>query len=140
VFDAVFAALFDGRLDPADSRGDPNAPPTVGSEPRARPSPVDDRPAQPGQSGSSAASAGGADDGAASEREVLLAAASTEERLRRTSFADLAGEELAGVRELVRRLVLSTPVRRSRRSRASRRSGDRLDLRRTVRSAQRTGG
>ena len=71
---------------------------------------------------------------------MLLAAASTEERLRHTSFADLAPDELAEVRELVRRLVLSTPVRRSRRSRASRRSGDRLDLRRTVRAAQRTGG
>ncbi|WP_324273722.1 vWA domain-containing protein [Blastococcus brunescens] len=71
---------------------------------------------------------------------MLLAAASTEERLRHTSFADLDADELAGMRELVRRLVLSTPVRRSRRSRASRRAGDRLDLRRTVRAAQRTGG
>ena len=44
VFDAVFSAVFDGRLDPADSRGDPNAPPAVGSEDRARAVPPDRRP------------------------------------------------------------------------------------------------
>jgi uncharacterized protein len=138
VFDAVFSALFDGRLDPADSRGDPTAPPPIGSEPRTRPAPPDDRPSQPGEAGGTAGSPGGSDDGA--EREVLLAAASSEERLRTTSFAELDPAELAGVRELVRRLVLSTPVRRSRRIRPTRRSGDRLELRRTVRAAQRTGG
>jgi uncharacterized protein len=139
LFDAVFSAVFDGLLDPADNRGDPNAPPPIGSEPRTRPPPAD-RPAVPGESGSAAGSAGGEDDGAAGEREVLLAVASTEERLRNTSFADLTETELTGVRDLVRRLVLSTPVRRSRRTRPTARSGDRLDLRRTVRAAQRTGG
>ncbi|MGY1805228.1 VWA domain-containing protein [Blastococcus sp. SYSU D00922] len=138
VFDAVFSAVFDGRLDPADSRGDPTAPPPIGSEPRTRPAPRDDRPSQPGESGAAAGSPGGDGDGA--EREVLLAAASPEERLRQTSFAELDATELADVRELVRRLVLSPPVRRSRRIRATRRSGDRLELRRTVRAAQRSGG
>ncbi|WP_209309132.1 VWA domain-containing protein [Blastococcus sp. CT_GayMR16] len=137
VFDAVFSAIFDGRLDPADSRGDPNAPPPIGAEPRTRPAPPDDRPSTPGESGGAAGSAAG--EGEDTEREALLAVASTEERLRQTSFADLTDEELTGVRELVRRLVLSTPERRSRRVRPRRR-GERLDLRRTVRAAQRTGG
>jgi uncharacterized protein len=140
LFDAVFSAVFDGLLDPADSRGDPNAPPPIGSEPRTRPTPPDDRPAQPGEAGAAAGAAGGRDDGVDNEREVLLAAASTEERLRHTSFADLTETELTGVRDLVRRLVLSTPERRSRRTRPTSRRGDRLDLRRTVRAAQRTGG
>jgi uncharacterized protein len=140
LFDAVFSAVFDGLLDPADSRGDPNAPPPIGSEPRPRRPPPDDRPAGTGEAGSAAGSAGNEDDGPAGEREVLLAAASTEERLRHTSFADLTETELAGVRDLVRRLVLSTPERRGRRTRPTARSGDRLDLRRTVRAAQRTGG
>jgi uncharacterized protein with von Willebrand factor type A (vWA) domain len=139
VFDAVFSAVFDGRLDPADSRGDPTAPPPIGSEPRTRPAPPDRRPSEPGETGGATGAAGAGDEGE-SEREVLLAAASREERLRHTSFADLAADELTAVRELVRRLVLSTPVRRSRRTRATRRTGDRLDLRRTVRTAQRTGG
>src|SRR5688572_22576574 len=101
VFDAVFSAVFDGMLDPADSRGDPNAPPAIGSEPaRTRPTPPDDRPAEPGSSGAASGSAAGEDEGAGSEREVLLAAASTEERLRHTSFADLTDSEVAGVRDL----------------------------------------
>jgi uncharacterized protein with von Willebrand factor type A (vWA) domain len=141
VFDAVFSAVFDGMLDPADSRGDPTAPPAIGSEPRTRPAGPDPRPSEPGtRAGASAASSSGDDDGGAAEREVLLAAASTEERLRTTSFAELTAVELAEVRELVRRLVLGTPERRSRRTRPSRRAGDRLDLRRTVRAAQRSGG
>jgi uncharacterized protein with von Willebrand factor type A (vWA) domain len=139
-FDAVFSAVFDGRLDPADSRGDPTAPPAIGSEPRARAAPPDRRPdgatGTPGESDLSLPGDGG-DDGAS--REVLLAAASPEERLRHTSFADLTAAELTDVRRLVRDLVLATPHRRSRRTRPARR-GERLDLRRTVRAAQRTGG
>jgi uncharacterized protein len=141
-FDAVFSAIFDGRLDPADSRGDPNAPPPIGAEPRTRPAPPDSRPGTPGAptGGATATASGEDDDGGETERELLLAVASTEERLRQTSFADLTDAELTGVRELVRRLVLSTPERRSRRIRPTRRRGDRLDLRRTVRAAHRTGG
>jgi uncharacterized protein len=140
VFDAVFSAVFDGMLDPADSRGDRTAPPPIGSEPRTRPTPPDFRPSSPGAAEGMPAAAGGPDDGEETEREALLAAASTEERLRSTSFAELTPDELGTVRELVRRLVLSTPERRSRRTRPSRRSGDRLDLRRTVRAAHRSGG
>lgn len=44
VFDAVFAAVFDGMLDPADSRGDSTAPPPVGGEPRTRPTASGARP------------------------------------------------------------------------------------------------
>lgn len=138
VFDAVFSAVFDGLLDPADSRGDPTAPPPIGAEPRTRPAAPDRRSESAGAGeGVGAASSG---EGEAAEREVLLAAASTEERLRHTSFAELSDEEIAGVRHLVRRLMLSTPERRSRRMRRAGRGGERLDLRRTVRAAQRTGG
>jgi uncharacterized protein with von Willebrand factor type A (vWA) domain len=141
LFDAVFSAVFDGLLDPADSRGDPTAPPPIGAEPRLRPVLPDRRPetgvASPGEP---RPAVGGDGDGEEGEREALLAAASPEERLRHTSFADLTAEELTRVRDLVRRLVLSTPERRSRRTRPSSRSGDRLDLRRTVRAAQRSGG
>lgn len=142
VFDAVFSAVFDGLLDPADGRGDPTAPPAIGSEPRTRPAPRDDRPGQDGalEPSAGAASAAGEDDGEPGERELPLAAASREERLHTTSFAELTTDELERVRALVRRLVLSTPERRSRRTRPSSRSGDRLDLRRTVRRAHRSGG
>ncbi|TFV72241.1 VWA domain-containing protein [Blastococcus sp. CT_GayMR19] len=142
VFDAVFSAVFDGRLDPADSRGDPTAHPAIGSEPRVRPAAPDHRP--PAESSPPAGSGGlsvpGEGDGGDAEREVVLAAASAEERLRSTSFAELTADELADVRRVVRRIVLSTPERTSRRTVPTRRSGERLDLRRTVRAAHRTGG
>ena len=142
VFDAVFSAVFDGRLDPADSRGDPTAPPAIGSEPRLRPVAPDRRP--PAESPPSADRAGlslpGEGDGGDAERDVVVAAASAEERLHTTSFADLTADELADVRQVVRRIVLSTPARTSRRTVPTRRSGERLDLRRTVRAAHRTGG
>jgi len=140
VFDAVFSAVFDGLLDPADSRGDPNAPPPIGAEPRTRPAPPDRRPSVPsgGADANPLAAPGDDDSEDDGEREVLLAAASAEERLRHTSFAELTDAELLAVRGLVARLVPATPRRRSRRTRTARR-GERLDLRRTVRAAQRTG-
>jgi uncharacterized protein with von Willebrand factor type A (vWA) domain len=140
VFDAVFSAVFDGMLDPADTRGDPTAPPAIGSEPRVRPSAPDRRP--PTESATSPDGSGlstpGEGDGDA--RDVVLAAASAEERLRSTSFADMTDTEVAAARQLVRRVVLSTPERISRRRAPTRRAGERLDLRRTVRAAQRAGG
>jgi uncharacterized protein with von Willebrand factor type A (vWA) domain len=141
VFDAVFAAVFDGRLDPADSRGDPTAPPAVGAEPRTRPVPPDRRPSEPAppapDGGPRTAPPGpGGDDGP--ERETVLAVASAQERLGHTAFAELDPAELVEVRSLVRRLVLATPERLSRRTRPGR--GRRLDVRRTVAAAQRSGG
>lgn len=141
VFDAVFSALFDGMLDPAETRGDPNAPPAVGSEPRQRPAdpgaqPVDG--SAPG--GPSSTSSGNGPPGDGPEREAVPAVASDVERLASTSFADLPVEDVEAVRRLVRRIVLSTPARRTRRTAVSSRPGERLDLRRTLRAAQRSGG
>ena len=140
VFDAVFSAVFDGLLDPADSRGDPTAPPAIGSEPRVRPAAPDRRPSAPAAAEGSGLSLPGEGDGEDAARDVVVAAVSAEERLRSTSFADLTAEELADVRRVVRRIVLSTPERTSRRLIATPNSGERLDLRRTVRAAHRTGG
>src|SRR3954447_18991036 len=133
-FDAVFSAVFDGLLDPADSRGDPTAPPSIGSEPRTRPARHEPSVQSPPGSGSGEADLslpGSEGEGGDAQREVLLAVASAEERLRHTSFAELTPDELAGVRRLVRDLVPATPLRRSRRTRPVRSGGERLDLRRT---------
>ena len=146
VFDAVFSAVFDGLLDPADQRGDPNAPPAIGSEASTRPAPRDDLAARrqepQGESGARApapAPAAGPADPGAVERETILMFASLERRLHTTSFALLSAEETEQVRHLVRRISLSTPQRRSRRVQPTRADGARLDLRRTVRAAHRTG-
>lgn len=136
-FDAVFSALFDGQLDPADSRGEKNAPPPVGSEPRTRPAAPGGRPVDGLPGGAPSAPTPGSCD--PPDTKVPLAVASGAERLQESSFADLSDDEVAEVRRLVRRLVLSTPVQRTRRTTPSNRSGDRLDLRRTLRGAQRSG-
>src|SRR3954465_7422865 len=76
VFDAVFSAVFDGMLDPADSRGDPTAPPAIGSEPRTGPAAAAHRPAREGPEAASGVGTSSSGNGAEGEREVLLAAAS----------------------------------------------------------------
>jgi uncharacterized protein len=145
VFDAVFAAVFDGMLDPADSRGDTTAPPAVGSEERIRAAPPgrrpttgaahEDRPPVP-----IPAPGGDRADDSGREREAVLALASPDEHLHETSFAEMDLDEIDQMRHLVRRIILSTPERLSRRTRQSSRSSSPLDLRRTVRAAGRTGG
>ena len=145
LFDSVFSAVFDGMLDPADSRGDSSGPPAIGSEPQTRAVPPDQRPVGEGDheqdSGAPAPSPGGddVDDRPARERDAVLVVASTDEHLHDMSFADLSPDEVAQMRKLVRKIVLSTPHRRSRRTRKSSRSSDPLDVRRTIRAAQRTG-
>lgn len=142
VFDAVFAALFDGMLDPADTRGDTAAPPPVTWAPREpRPAPPGRRPVEGRPpSGPALATGAGEGDEAGPERDSVLAAAAETERLRGISFAELTPEEVAVVRRLVGRIALSTPVRRTRRTRPCCRAGERLDVRRTLRAAQRSAG
>ncbi|MCY7287034.1 MAG: VWA domain-containing protein, partial [Cryobacterium sp.] len=82
----------------------------------------------------------GSADADAPERETILMTAAAEQRLHQMSFADLAPDEVAQMRRLVRRIALATPERVSRRTRKAARSAPRLDLRRTVRAAHRTGG
>jgi uncharacterized protein len=68
------------------------------------------------------------------------AAWSEVELLRKRDFAELSDEERALAVRLVRQIALAGPMRRSRRTRPSRRRGDHPDLRRTVRSSLRYAG
>jgi uncharacterized protein len=86
--------------------------------------------------------AGRDSDGAGDDRgedATAVLAASPDERLRRRDFADMTPSELRRLRRLMERLPDSTPMRRSRRLRASA-TGDVLDARRTLRRAIRTHG
>lgn len=150
VFDAVFSAVFDGTSDPADSRGEANSPSASGSEERILPAaadqrPADQRPATPaGQERELRASVASAAEGRPDQapgpgRDAILAMASAEEHLHGKSFAELTPDESAHIRQLVRRIVLSTPERRSRRTRRWPHGGATLDIRRTIRAARRTG-
>ena len=87
---------------------------------------------------SAGAQAGSEPDDAASEvtRPYL---GSPVERLSGTDFAELSESELAELAELMRRITLAVPARRSRRHRPG--SGGRhIDLRASLRRARRTGG
>lgn len=138
-FDAVLAALLGGAVDVADRRGDPTAPALPTGEHREVPGQREVRGPEAGGVGAAAASM--AQDGAKGPaREAVLAAVSAQERLSHTAFADLTDDEVVEVRRLVRRLRLATPERRTRRTRASSRPGERLDLRRTLGRARRSGG
>jgi uncharacterized protein len=79
----------------------------------------------------------------ADEREEgddpLELGASGQELLRDKDFAELTGDELRVVRELIRRIARTRPRRSSRRRTADPR-GDRLDVRRMIRRSLRTGG
>jgi uncharacterized protein with von Willebrand factor type A (vWA) domain len=129
ILDRVFDAVFRGYADdPADFRGDPNAAGTSttttkpgGGTPTAGPPPA-------GQ--------------ASSTREIEIPVAtvgSAAERLATREFSTLTPEELASLTDLMRRLSLATPLRRTRRM-ASAAHGSTIDLRATLRRARRTGG
>ncbi len=141
-FDRVFRHLFGGVSDPADSRGDSNAPPpasmrTGPSQSRAG----DDR--RGGQSSTPNPSLPGDDSGAEDDRgdatESILAAFSSQERLRKQEFASMTPTELAELRSLMSRLAFAPPPRRSRRT-ARHHLGERVDMRVTLRRSLRSGG
>lgn len=78
---------------------------------------------------------GESEDGMPAVRRV----ASMTERLRERDFAQLTPAELAQLAVLMRELVIAVPPRRTRRYRPTK-DGARLDMRRTMRQATRTGG
>jgi uncharacterized protein with von Willebrand factor type A (vWA) domain len=139
-YDRVFAAVFGDLTDLAESRGDPASPPfRAGSDPAPTGS---DRP----RSGSrrSGAMAETADESTRDVSEPDLespvpALAAAAERLGHRDFATLSPDELARLVGIMRRLRLATPLRRSRRYESGSR-GRRIDLRTTMRLAQRSGG
>jgi uncharacterized protein len=79
------------------------------------------------------------DDDAGEGVPAVRRVASMTERLRERDFAQLSPAELAQLATLMRELVISVPPRRTRRYRPKK-DGPRLDMRRTMRQATRTGG
>lgn len=141
-FDRVFGALFEGLEDVAESRGEAGPPPSVrGVEPGPRRAAEASRRVStpPGAARPPAPGVDRPEGEEGEERETLLAAASSEERLGERDFAELDEHELEQLARLMRRLALAPPQRLSRRGERARR-GERLDLRRTLRRAHRSGG
>ena len=136
-FDAVFDAVVDGVADPAGGeRGDPTSSPPV----QARPRPTRAATSEARRDAAGTQASPGGWRGALEPRTLPVGArASDAERLADVRLDQLDERELVLVADLVRRLAVATPPRRSRRARASRR-GDHLDVRATIRRSRRTAG
>jgi uncharacterized protein len=135
VLDRVFAAVFGGLTDPAQQRGDPNAPGPPGMQPPGPPRPG-------GLPGGGAPQATGRSRPGAPDQQVVVplrAVATDAERLAGRDFAELTPAELAALAQAMRQLTLATPDRPARRYRSGPR-GHRIDLRSTLRQARRTAG
>jgi uncharacterized protein len=120
-FDAVFAAVFGGAPAPHDDTAE-TPEPTVHRTP-------------PGRRGTSPSTS----EREGEEIEMPLLMASDEERLATKRFDALEPHELAHLYQLMTRLRLETPPRRTRRYEKGR-GGQRIDMRRTLRGSLRTGG
>jgi uncharacterized protein with von Willebrand factor type A (vWA) domain len=140
-FDAVFFAVFGARHEdgfepdevhtvsaPADERRAPDHETSPG-EAVARDSFATVAPRPPPDR----------DDAEGSESDVPIALSSDEERLAGRSFDSLEPHELAQLYRLMSSLRVATPTRRTRRYERGRR-GQRIDMRRTLRSSLRTAG
>lgn len=143
VFDGIFALIFGGMADPAQARGDQNSPLMRGGAEPAPPPPPERRDSRsaPTATGAQAdlilASESDEDEPELESPYPALAAAT--ERLAGRDFASLAPDELARLVAVMRQLRMATPMRRSRRYEPGSR-GRRVDLRTTMRQAQRSGG
>jgi len=145
-FERVFAEMFVGNVpgrprvtapqqgmtaEPADTA----SPPDSQSSAAAKDLPPVLR--QVDSSSSSSGADGEGDD--LPEVPAIRRVASATERLLSRDFAQLSPEELGRLAVLMRELAIAVPPRRTRRYRP-RKDGVRLDLRRTLRQARRTGG
>jgi uncharacterized protein with von Willebrand factor type A (vWA) domain len=141
-FDAVFFSVFSER-DDEDAFVPEDAQSVVASEDEqeaaGHKTSMGEFAAGETRDGLSTSPPDGSDDPDGGEIEVPLAMASDEERLAGRSFDSLEPYELAQLYRLMSRLQLATPLRRTRRYERGRR-GERIDMRRTLRTSLRTGG
>lgn len=139
VFDRVFDLVFGGLADPGEQRGDAgNADPAAIGAPPTPPVPTRRPPSTPPGGQPWFADRTHPDARPATDMPHRALAAATE-RLAARDFADLSADELVRLVELMRRLRLATPLRRTRRRSLAAR-GSTVDLRATLRQARRTGG
>jgi uncharacterized protein len=148
VFAAVFALPVPGR--PAPSVLAPQQGMTVDPSSSDAPSPSSspsdgdvDLPSMPREVGADAPSpaspSGASDDSDVLDVPAIRRVATATERLRNRDFSQLSPSELRDLAALMRQLAIAVPPRRTRRYRP-RKDGARLDMRRTLRQARRTGG
>ena len=140
IFDGVFREVFgDLRSEKAFVPDDDHTVASPEEQQRAETSATRQGASAEQSAGSWQAASPGESDDEDEETDVPLALASDEERLAGRSFDSLDPSELAQLFDLMSRLRLATPERRSRRVERAR-HGRRIDLRRTLRTSLRTAG
>jgi len=127
---AVAAPQQSMTAEPADTPSGADSPPVPGSG---------ELPPVLRQADVSSSSSSGEPDEDMPEAPAIRRVASDTERLAGRDFAQLSPDELRRLAVLMRDLTIALPPRRTRRYRP-RKEGDRLDMRRTLRQARRTGG
>jgi uncharacterized protein len=144
-FERVFAELF-GVGVPGRQAQPHQAQPGMTIEPSAEPSPADapssgeaDLPSMPRQVVADASSSSSSAEDDLADVPAIRRVASAAERLVGRDFAQLSPDELRQLATLMRELTIAVPPRRTRRYRP-RKDGVRLDMRRTLLQARRTGG
>ena len=144
-FERVFTEMFGAEGPGVPPVGAPQQ--TMTAEPAETPSGPDSPvPAGTGelppvmrQADASASRSSGEPDEDLPEVPAIRRVASDTERLRGRDFAQLSADELRRLSVLMSELTIAVPPRRTRRYRP-RKDGARLDMRRTLRQARRTGG
>lgn len=141
VYDRVFQQVFRGIVDIAEFGSDglqrtPPASAATGDRDH-----FDREHGGEGQSGRGGTSAtpGAADPNSSTDEASALAAVSAQERLNDREFSTLTEDELALIQRLVEQLPFVPPLRRGRRTRQHRSTGD-IDIRATMRKSHRTAG
>jgi uncharacterized protein with von Willebrand factor type A (vWA) domain len=134
-FDKVFAMVFRGLIDLADSRGEVGSPVPVSSPADGLSSSDNDTATGPTMSTSDGGYVGESDGPTVLHRAM----ASSSERLTEIDFARLTSDELRALTPLLQSLLATLPRRLTRR-RHRHPHGDRMDVRATVRSSIRSGG
>ena len=143
MYDRVFADVFLGVSDVAESRGDPNQPNLDSVDPKRRrhhdsaPATGADSAGEPRPNLTSAESS--VTTTTTGHESPVGAPASRDEHLAQRDFAECTPDELRRLRELVAELEIAPPRRASRRRRRHP-SGDSIDRRASLRRARRTGG
>jgi uncharacterized protein with von Willebrand factor type A (vWA) domain len=151
-FERVFAELLAAGAPGRPGHPDPTAPqPGMTLESAEAPSSADSPSAQGGSGelppvpqqvdadSSASSSESNSQQEEMPEAPAIRRVASATERLRGRDFAQLSPAELRQLAVLMRELTIAVPPRRTRRYRP-RKDGARLDMRRTLRQARRTGG
>ncbi len=141
-YDRVFADVFLGVSDVAESRGDSNQPNLDSADPKQRRH-HDSAPASEQTSGEprpNLTSSESSDEDDDTGRESPVGApVSRDEHLAQRDFAECTPDELRRLRELVAEMEIAPPRRASRRRRRHP-SGNSIDRRASLRRARRTGG